>query len=85
VDGEGTERLSFALRIDSPDWPLGHIILAAAGALGGRADLAKRAHERLIEIEPTAATKLPDLLRRWRVEPVLAGEIERGFAAAAAP
>ena len=79
------EALSFALRIDAPDWPLGHIIVAAAGALGGRADLAKRARERLIELEPGIATKLPDVLRRWRVEPVLAGELERGFAAAQQP
>jgi adenylate cyclase len=79
------EALSSALRIDSTDWPLGHLILAAAGSLGGRADLAKRARERLMQLEPTIATKLPDLLRRWRVEPELAGEIERGFAAAAQP
>jgi adenylate cyclase len=75
--------LAFALRMDSPDWPLGHVIVAAAGALGGRTDLAKRAHERLIELDPAIATKLPDVLQRWRVEPVLAAELERGFAAAA--
>ncbi|HET7607614.1 MAG TPA: hypothetical protein VFL84_02975 [Gammaproteobacteria bacterium] len=79
------EALSFALRIDAPDWPLGHIIVASAGALGGRADLAKRARERLIELEPAIARKLPDVLHRWRVEPVLAGELERGFAAAGQP
>ena len=79
------EALSFALRIDAPDWPLGHLIAAAAGALGGRADLAKRSRERLMELDPTIATKLPDVLRRWRLEPVLAGELERGFAAAAGP
>ena len=77
------DALAFALRIDSPDWPLGHLILAAAGALGGRSDLAARARERHVELDPTIATTLPDLLRRWRVEPVLAAEIERGFAAAA--
>ena len=61
------------------------VVLAAAGALGGRADLAARARDNLIELEPTIATKLPEVLRRWRVEPVLAGELERGFAAAARP
>jgi TolB-like protein len=79
------EALAFALRIDAPDWPLGHLIVAAAGALGGRADLAKRARERLMHLEPTVATKLPDVLHRWRVEPKLAGELERGFAAAWQP
>jgi hypothetical protein len=79
------DALAFALRIDAPDWPLGHLIVAAAGALGGRADLAKRARERVMELEPKAATKLPDVLRRWRIEPKLAGELERGFAAAGQP
>ncbi len=76
------DALAFALRIDSPDWPLGQLILAAAGALGGRLDLAARARERHIELDPTIATTLPDLLRRWRVEPALAAELERGFVAA---
>ena len=77
------DALDLALQMDSPDWPLGHVIVAAAGALSGRADLAKRARERLIEIDPAIAAKLPDVLRRWRVEPELARELERGLAAAA--
>ncbi|HVJ30350.1 MAG TPA: hypothetical protein VNA66_08610, partial [Gammaproteobacteria bacterium] len=79
------DALTLALRIDAPDWAVGHVILAAAGALGGRADLAARARARVMELNPTIATSLPELLRRWRVEPVMAGEIERGFAAAAGP
>jgi hypothetical protein len=79
------DALALALRIDAPDWALGQIILVAAGALGGRPDLAARAHARLLELDPTIATSLPDVLRRWRVEPVLAGELERGFAAVAKP
>jgi len=77
------DALKSALRIDAPDWALGHLVLAAVGALGGRPDIAARAHARLAELNPTIATSLPDLLRRWRVEPVLAAEIERGFAASA--
>ena len=49
------DALASALRIDSPDWPLGHLILAAAAALGGRLDLAVRARERLVELDPTIA------------------------------
>jgi len=77
------EALALALRIDAPDWALGHVILAASAALAGRADLAARARARVMELQPTIATSLPEMLRRWRVEPVMAGEIERGFAAAA--
>lgn len=75
--------LASALCIDSPDWPLGHLIVAAAGALGGRPDLAARARARLVELDPAIDTSLPDVLRRWRVEPMLARELERGYAAAA--
>jgi adenylate cyclase len=69
------DALSAALRIDSPGWPLGHLIVAAAGALGGRPDLAARARARLVEIDPSIETSLPEVLGRWRVEPVLAGEL----------
>jgi hypothetical protein len=79
------DALTLALRIDAPDWALGQIILAVTGTLGGRPDLAARAHARLMQLNPAIATSLPELLRRWRVEPVMAGEIERGFAAAAGP
>ena len=78
------DALASALRIDSPDWPLGHLIVAAAGALGGRPDLAARARATLIELNPRIDASLPEVLRRWRVEPVLAGELERGYASAAA-
>ena len=76
--------MALALRIDAPDWTLGHFIVAATGALGGRNDLASRAYKRLVELNGEDEPPLRDALQRWRVEPVLAGEIERGIAAAAA-
>lgn len=78
------DALALALRIDAPDWALGHFIVAAAGALGGRSDLASRAYDRLVELDEKGGPSLTDALERWRVEPVLAGELERGVAAAAA-
>jgi hypothetical protein len=81
-DGRLDEALATALRIDSPDWPLGHVIVAAIAALNGRADLAARSRARALELDPTMAAALPQLVRRWRVEAALAAEIERGFAEA---
>ena len=81
-EGDVDEALASSLRIDSPDWPLGHVIVAVAAALGGRTDLAARAKARAVELEPTLAAGPAAAMRRWRVEPVLAEEIERGFAAA---
>jgi len=79
------EALAAALRIDAPNWALGQLVLAVAGALGGRADLADRARARLIELDPNLPARLPEVLRAWRVEPALAAEIERGLAAAGLP
>jgi adenylate cyclase len=83
--GNVDEALETALRIDSPDWPLGHVIVAATAALAGRADLASRAHARALALDPAMATSHVELLRRWRVEPVLAAALERGFGEAGRP
>ena len=77
------EALAAALRIDSPDWALGQLVLAATAALAGRADLAARARSRMLELDPNVEKSLPEVLRRWRVEPVLAEQVQRGLAAAA--
>jgi adenylate cyclase len=79
------DALTLALRIDAPDWTMGHYIVAAVGALGGRGDLAARAYTRLMQQGSESESSLADALRRWRVEPALANEVARGFAAAAAP
>jgi len=79
------DALALALRIDAPDWALGQIVVAAAAALGGRGDLAARAYSRILELSPETVSSLPDVLRRWRLEPALAAEVERGVAAAVPP
>jgi TolB-like protein len=76
------EALAWALRIDSPDWPLGHVIVAAIAALAGRGDLAARSRSLALALDPTIEAVHPEVLRRWRVEPVLAAALERGFAEA---
>ncbi len=84
-EGSVDEALQTALRIDAPDWPLGHVIVAATAELAGRTDLAARARARAIELEPAIATAFAELLRRWRVEPVLAADLVRGFDGAGQP
>jgi adenylate cyclase len=83
--GNVDEALASALRIDSPDWAVGHVIVAAAAALAGRADLAARARARALALDPTAQAGITEALRRWRMEPMLAAELERGFEAAGRP
>ena len=76
------DALAAALRIDSPDWAIGQLVLAATAALAGRTDLAARARSRMLELDPNVEKSLPEVLRRWRVEPVLAEQLQRGLAAA---
>jgi adenylate cyclase len=78
------EAVAAALKIDAPNWPLGELIVAATAALAGRADLADRARGRLLTLDPRAADTLPALLERWRVDPMVRDELQRGLAAAAA-
>ena len=78
------EAVAAALKIDAPNWPLGELIVAASAALAGRADLAERARGRLLSLDPRAEDTLPALLERWRVDPMVRDELERGLAAAGA-
>ncbi len=79
-----SEAMVAALKIDAPNWPLGELIVAASAALAGRADLAERARGRLLNLDPRAEDTLPALLERWRVDPMVHDELERGLASAAA-
>jgi hypothetical protein len=78
-EGNVDEALAAALRLDSPDWPLGHFVVAAIAASAGRMDLARRSRARAIELEPAIATTYVAAVKRWRVEPVLAAQLARGF------
>jgi adenylate cyclase len=84
-EGNVDEALASALRIDSPDWPIGHIVVAAVAALAGRADLAARARARAIELDPALPAGLAEVTASWRLEPTLAGLIQRGFDEAGRP
>ena len=77
------EAVAAALKIDAPSWPLGEVIVAASAALAGRPDLAERARGRLLNLDPRAEDTLPALLERWRVDPMVRDELERGLAVAA--
>jgi len=77
------DAVAAALKIDSPNWHLGHMILAAAAALAGRPEVAERARLRLVELYPQIdEAGLSTVFERWRIEPVLRDELQRGLSAA---
>jgi tetratricopeptide (TPR) repeat protein len=79
-DYEGA--LESALRIDAPDWHLGHLVLAATAGLAGREAIATRSVARLVELYPSIEQELPGVLERFRVAPGLRNEVLRGLSAA---
>jgi tetratricopeptide (TPR) repeat protein len=80
--GRNDEALAAALRIDSPSWPMGHLIVTATAALAGRAEVAQRSRERLLAVHPQIEPELPAVLDRWRVAPDLRVALRRGLEAA---
>jgi hypothetical protein len=75
--------LASALKIDSPSWPLGHVIVVTAAALAGRTDVALRERARWLALDPRGPAAVPAVLERWRIEPVLRDKVQRGMEIAA--
>jgi adenylate cyclase len=76
------EALAAALRIETPNWFVSHLTLAAAAALAGDQALAARARARLLELNPGFEAEAAEFLRRWRYHPGLAAAQIRGLEAA---
>jgi TolB-like protein len=76
--------LAAALRIDSPNWLMGHAIVASAAALAGRTDIAARENERLRELGSVSGQDMATAVQRWPIDEALAQEFRRGLAAARA-
>jgi len=72
----------WAERMATPDWPLSQAVLAAVAARTGRADVAKRAAERLVELRPNFAANGRELIRRGRLGAEVEAEIMDGLARA---
>jgi len=76
--------LAAALRIDAPNWLMGHSIVASAAALAGRTDIAARESARLRELSSTSGQDTATTVQRWPIDEALAQEFRRGLAAARA-
>jgi hypothetical protein len=72
----------WAERMAAPDWPLSQAVLAAFAARTGRADVARRAVERLRELRPGFAETGRELIGRSRLGAEAEAEISDGLARA---
>jgi adenylate cyclase len=78
-EGRFEDAMAAALKIDSPTWPAGYLVVAAAAGLAGRA------RARALEISPRVEEGIPILLDRWRIDGGFRETLERGFAIARPP
>ena len=70
--GKPADALDSALRIDAPEWFVAPMTVAAAAALSGRHELARREAARLLEIFPDFETAGPEQLEKWNIDEGLA-------------
>jgi len=77
--GKPAEALDSALRIDAPEWFVAPMTVAAAAALSGRTELAKREAARLLEVFPDFETAGPAQLEKWNIDEGLANVLLDGL------
>ena len=77
-----TEALDWALRIDTPNWFVASMTVAAAAALAGRPDIAERESARLRELYPTFASAGPAQLDEWGMNEPLVSTVLEGLSRA---
>lgn len=66
--GRPDDALSWALRIDAPNWFITPLIVAASAGLAQRDDVAARAIAQLLELHPTFAQQARAELAKWQVD-----------------
>ena len=77
--GEYDDALAAGLRIDSPNWAMGHAVVTSLAALAGREDIALRERARLRELVAGGSQELRALTERWPIDEALRTEFRRGL------
>ena len=80
--GRAEDALAEALRVDAPNWFVSPMLVAASAGLAGRADIAQRAVERLLELYPSFPTAAGGELAKWQIDAQLRAQLDKGFRAA---
>jgi tetratricopeptide (TPR) repeat protein len=77
--GDYEAALSWALRVDSPDWILTPLLVAATAALAGDIELAERSAARLRDFYPTVELTVRADLELWHLDDVLMERLLAGL------
>ena len=74
--------IEHALKIDTPSWPLISMVVAASAGLAGRTDIAHRAAQRLLELQPDFPRRVRAQLARWHPREAVVARLVEGMNAA---
>jgi tetratricopeptide (TPR) repeat protein len=80
--GDYEQALDHALKIDTPSWPLISMVVAASAGLAGRTDIAHRAAQRLLELQPDFPSRVRAQLARWHPREAVVARLVEGMNAA---
>jgi adenylate cyclase len=81
-EGRLHEALSAAEKLETPNWPLGQIYLAAIAGLAGRGEIASAARQRLLERDPLLAANVAGAVERLQLDATLRAKLLGGLNAA---
>jgi adenylate cyclase len=80
--GNAEQALTWALRMDAPNWFITPVVVAATAALAGREDVARRSAERVLELYPGFPDHARSELAKWQLDEPLLDAMLRGLRAA---
>ncbi len=80
--GDYDEALTWANRMDMPNWYVAPMLVASTAALAGRQELAERAAAQLLDVYPEFPQAGRELLGRWGIEDELEATFVSGLEAA---
>ena len=78
-NGRPQDALEWALKVDSPNWYIAPMLVAASAGLAGRQDIAQRAVDRLLILYPGFPEHAREEISKWQPDPSLLAALLRGL------
>jgi TolB-like protein/tetratricopeptide (TPR) repeat protein len=80
--GDYDRALAQALKVDLPDWAITSLVVAASAGLAGEQEIAQRAAQRLLDIDPEFPLHVRAQLEKWHPDATLLARLLEGLEAA---
>ncbi|HJR70328.1 MAG TPA: hypothetical protein VKA43_09840 [Gammaproteobacteria bacterium] len=80
--GDYDRALAEALKVDLPDWAITSLVVAASAGLAGEQEIARRAAQRLLDVDPEFPLHVRAQLEKWHPDATLLARLLEGLEAA---